>query len=474
MNDRWYLATCTIFRKDTAKQNFYLNKKSPFGKQLLLTVAWAVVCALVIGTWLTGTVYACQQTELITYPESYGWGRTFNSCGGYGTYDWVTASQQLSQAEICANRPNYAPGAIVAKAPDGSPVCAYPNQINGNGVAGGCYDYLGLTPYCHNPETNEDGPINVFGGPPCYYYRCADQQYVIKLSLPNGVSESASFLTSVEPTDMFSRASGKNATYLIARVYDQNGQMVPNVNVQLTVDVKPNSGGHQHDDIDRHTEYMGQLASPQGIAEQSGKVLKGNTGAYGLAFSFTAPEPAGDHFFTAKCTDGKTCTLQGPDTIWVGVKDNGQLLTRLPDSPLWVPVGVKNIHPDNHYLTRAALSRLTLLAQAYHDQFPTSPVLRMNDASLVRGGVFDIDVDPYTDKNGNYHSRTLGGQPGHWWTAPHAEHRRGTVIDIRANGASDAIPSKNYRQFEDIVNRLGMNYLFEKNHFHVRLTGIAE
>ena len=78
------------------------------------------------------------------------------------------------------------------------------------------------------------------------------------------------------------------------------------------------------------------------------------------------------------------------------------------------------------------------------------------------------------DNNGVYHSRTAGGVPGQWWTPPHAEHRRGTVIDMRANGASDAIPAKNYKRFEDLVNRLGMNDLHEKDHFHVRLLGIAE
>lgn len=299
--------------------------------------------------------------------------------------------------------------------------------------------------------------------------------YTIKLSRADGSTQDQTNIISVEPADMLSSASGKNASYLLAKVYDQNGQVVPNVNVQLTVDVAPNSGGHKHDvDHDRNTTQMGQLASPQGTVDQNGKVLKGNTGPYGLAFTFTTPGPAGDHIFTATCTDGKNCTIQGPKTIWVGVKDNGQPLTGLPGSPLWVPVGMTGIHPDNHYLTQAALARLTVLAQAYHDQFPAVPELRLNDASLVRGGVFDIDFDPFTGKNGVYRSRTPGGMPGYWWAPPHAEHRRGTVIDIRANGASDAIPAINYKRFEDLVNRLGMNYLHEKDHFHVRLLGIAQ
>lgn len=52
------------------------------------------------------------------------------------------------------------------------------------------------------------------------------QTNVIKLSPAYGSQESATVLTSVEPTDRLSNASGRNATYLIARVYDQNGVIV--------------------------------------------------------------------------------------------------------------------------------------------------------------------------------------------------------------------------------------------------------
>lgn len=206
---------------------------------------------------------------------------------------------------------------------------------------------------------------------------------------------------------------------------------------------------------------------------QNGKVLTGNTGSAGLAFTFTAPEPAGDHKIIASCTDGKNCKQEGPDIVWVGVKDGNKDLTPLPASSLWVPVGDKPAHPDNHYLTAKALNALTRLAQLYHDTFSNNPALRLNDASLKRGGVFDIYYD-YVDQFGTRHERDQEG----WWKQPHKEHRRGVVIDIRANTAEGAIPPDNRPGFEDLLTRRRMSYLHESQgtdneHYHVRLLGLS-
>jgi len=312
----------------------------------------------------------------------------------------------------------------------------------------------------------------------------ASQNYIVRLSPASSAAESETVLKSVEPTDNLSNASGKNATYLLAQVYDQNNQLVPNVGVQLNVDVVNQSGGHKHgaENDDRHVNYSGKLSpggGANGTVSDNGRTLTGNTDANGLTFTFTAPEPAGDHTFTALCIDGKTCTLQGPNQVWVGVKDGNKDLTSLPASSLWEPVGDTTIHPDNYYLTERALNALTRLAQLYHDTFPNNPALRLNDASLKRGGVFDIEIKPYADDNGVYHSRTPGGVPGQWWVAPHEEHRRGVVIDIRANKLPDAIPLKDRRKFEQLIKGLPpMQFLHESintdnEHYHVRLLGLS-
>lgn len=253
-------------------------------------------------------------------------------------------------------------------------------------------------------------------------------------------------------------------TTLRAKVYDSNGQLAPNANVKLEVTVDANSGGHGHTDSNR----------PKGLLSgngQAGIEIFGNTGSDGLPFTFTAPAPAGDHKITASCTDpGRTCTQEGPDKVWVGVKDLFPLSSSGPAYTSIEP-NADVYHPDNHYLTVNAYVVLVDIATAWRTLYkPLGPLLHLNDASLVRGGAFDID-------------RRWGGG-----TRPkHAEHRRGTVIDIRANNAPGAIAEGDFLDFIDhITKRRPTNAaihcdkdangqcIVSTRHFHVRLFGRSE
>ncbi len=280
--------------------------------------------------------------------------------------------------------------------------------------------------------------------------------------------ESATTLASIEP--------GQTTESLVAKVYDNNGQLVPNAKVKLELTVDADSGGHHQHSSDR----------PKGTLQSgvmTGEIITGSTSTNGFVFTFKAPEPAGDHKITASCTDGKNCKPEGSDTVWVGVKN----LVPIPNATdpsgyqLYTLIGQDGFHPNNHYLTSDALARLTILAGRYRDVFPNNPALHLNDASLERGGVFDINFAPYTDKKGVYHSRTPGGVPGSWWVAPHAEHRRGMVIDIRANGEDGSIPvdEEHFEAFEEIAQSLGTDAEIHSpgtsnQHYHVRLMGVAE
>ncbi len=279
--------------------------------------------------------------------------------------------------------------------------------------------------------------------------------FTIKLFSTTGTAQEANALADVEP--------GLVVTGLVAKVHDQNGQLVPNVDVKLEVKVMANSGGHQHDDDARHTKYMGKLISPQGTTTENGKVLTGNTGTFGLPFTFQSPEfpnnPAGDHTITASCTD-RTCTQQGPNQVWVGIKFLVSIpnATDITGSAQYVLIGADNHHQNNHYVSSAALAQLDKLTYQYRQEFLNDPPLHLNDSSLERGGVFDIQGS---------------------WAPPHAEHRRGFVIDIRANSAPGAIPAKNFRSFQMLLRSLGMSYEFEdpgtpNQHYHVRLLGIKQ
>lgn len=278
--------------------------------------------------------------------------------------------------------------------------------------------------------------------------KCAN--YIIKLSTSDGRQESATIITPIEPT--------KVTKTLVAKVYDKNGQLVPTVNIKLVVNVAENSGGHRH-----HTNR------PNGILRSGTKIgesLTGSTSNNGFSFTFQAPAPAGDFKITASCTSGKICKQEGPDTVWVGYKG----LQPVGDNAVYrlIPNAAKDPgHLDNHYLTLTAASRLAVFASLYHAKYPDLAVLHLNDASLERGGIFDLK---------------------HNWRSPHWEHCRGTVIDIRANSAegalnvaSEADPMiKKISQLGNIADvtpnfeipkdQQG-NRIWEARHFHTYLVG---
>jgi hypothetical protein len=307
------------------------------------------------------------------------------------------------------------------------------------------------------------------------YYNTSQcrQRYSIRIENPGTPSSTAS-LADVEP--------GKSVA-LVARVYDQNNQVVPSVSIRLEATVDAFSGGHQHDTgrhsntaTDNRLGRLDPLPPSQGTVTASGAVLTGNSGTDGLVFNFVAPPVAGDHPILASCTDGKTCAQEGPKQVWVGVKN----LRQIPGSSVYqlITPNADTYHPDNHFLTDAAINRLTVLAALYRGDlkrlFPEPQFdfkLHLNDASLVRGGIFDI-------------WRT--------WKRPHAEHCMGAAIDIRANDAPGAIPGWYYAAFQKLVGKVGATLASDENsgveipfdengvpqghlrHYHVRLMGNQE
>lgn len=248
--------------------------------------------------------------------------------------------------------------------------------------------------------------------------------YTLKLSSPQGQG----LLGEVEP--------GQALTDIKAEVFC-NGELQPHITVALTAKVAPQSGGHQHHDANRPTGSV-----PQTVGS-------------GDAFTFGAPPVSGDHTIEAKCASVECGVATGD--VWVGVKG----LVELPDvislAP-WVKVGQQAEHPNNHYLKPEAIIKLIQFASYYSETFPNDPPLHLNDASLERGGVFDIRFD---------------------WMRPHGEHRRGVVIDVRANGTPTAIPKKNFKKFEALMSDLDIEWLREhvnqsNGHYHLRLLRIAQ
>ena len=293
---------------------------------------------------------------------------------------------------------------------------------------------------------------------------CGQQKkYTIKLSRQNGLpAESGTVLYSSEPGQL-----PQMTPELVATVYDEHNQVVPGVAVRLQVNAVPNTGGHQHGD-NTVPLRTGALSSNDSSAtlSQNGQVLTGNTGSTGFVLSYSAPPAAGDITITATCTDSHHCTQEGPTQVWVGIKDLQPLGLNVY---ILIPNASKDPgHPNNHYLTPIAAGVVAVFANLYHAAYSDNSLLQLNDASLERGGIFDLS---------------------HNWKSPHEQHCRGTVVDIRANGVDGALNITSdtdpmiYR-VQKIGNKVGAIPVFEvppdvagvpvwdARHFHTLLIGL--
>ncbi len=296
-------------------------------------------------------------------------------------------------------------------------------------------------------------------GNPC----TCDDPYVPDPTKTSCVLDQYSLSLQISPGQVEPSKSAK----IIAKVIDTlTGQPKEGVTVGIKVDVDVTSGGHVH----------GESEAPRGkgtLIPATGTTLADGT----VSFTFGAPEVSGKHSFTAQC-DNPTCT-NNPITAEIKVMVDG--LSTIPGDPsLYVLIGGEEgkKHHDNHYLTDDAKSQLVVLAINYHFLYPNQPVLHLNDASLEWGGLFDF--------TGN-------------WKPGHHEHKRGTVIDIRANEATGAVPFNNFDRFEKIAldaqinadihctsdkidhqgrkapDCIGLDGSQDSNrHYHIRLMGVAE
>lgn len=212
-------------------------------------------------------------------------------------------------------------------------------------------------------------------------------------------------------------AGGNSSTFLVARVVE-GATPKAGIEVQLTVEVTANSGGHDHDSPVRP---KGQLSLAQGSTDANGEVK----------LIFTAPEMAGVHTIKASCANCSNSPAS--QEIRVMVPNLLNIFTIPFRDAQWAYPGIGQTpqHSDQHYLTVAAATRMLDISRKFQKIWPTAPKLTLNDASLVWGGKFDID--------------------GTWDMNPqrHNEHRAGDNIDVRANTAPGAVPS----DIRDVVFR---------------------
>ena len=142
---------------------------------------------------------------------------------------------------------------------------------------------------------------------------------------------------------------GKSTLDLIARVTEGSAPKA-GVAVTFAVEVAPNSGGHEHHDINRPNA---KLSAVQGTTDANGEVK----------LIFTAPEVSGIHTVKATCA---TCSNSpAAKEIKVKVPDLIQIPADTQTPPRYVFVGQTSKHTKNHFVTEAGLDALNQVIRVF-------------------------------------------------------------------------------------------------------------
>ena len=367
-------------------------------RQLLITPCINIIRLFSIpGGWFVG--YSCY-SHPAAYPNDHYWAQ---SLGWLVTKASCPLNSQPTGSTTCTCNNNYVPDSTATS-------CVPANNCPANMSGSPCACNAGFV-------------LNPYGA------GCVVEQFT--LSDPQNQTQ----LPDVEPGS--SRA-------VAARVVSvQTGLPKQGAMVKVHLDVDLTSGGHDHGETTT-LRPRGTISSSNCVPEPGAPdTYDCPTGPDGYTDStFNAPKVSGTHTITATCISAH---CSGSITDHINVKVDG--LGAIPGSQFYTftepdgrggikVIGDNGNHSGNHYLTSDAASQLWRLAATYYFKYrqdTSVPLLHLNDASLIWGGRFD--------KNGN-------------WADPHAGHRKGTVIDIRANALPTAIPDSLFTDFEILAAKI--------------------
>ena len=187
---------------------------------------------------------------------------------------------------------------------------------------------------------------------------------------------------------------------------------------------------------------------------------------------YTAPEFGGRVVISATAIVGQE-TMVSQDTLEVRVPG----LQLLPTSTNYDQVGgtVRHTGPpsqtpnDNHYGTPEMLAILADLAVAV-DSLDDGSRLVVNDMSLPRGGLFDIEGNWIP----SHVTHRVGLDADIQITTENDDTRDGIVIGPRTGPDGNPVVNANgdiviqNESFRDVVENAGGNAHWEVNHYHIR------
>lgn len=262
------------------------------------------------------------------------------------------------------------------------------------------------------------------------------QTQVLSCSEQRSLQLGLSGLSEIRPAG----TGGTSTISLIAKVTSGNSS-APGTAISFSVDVAPNSGGHDHD-VNRP---KGSLSATQGVTDANGEVK----------LTFQAPTISGTHTIKANCN---TCSNPvASKEIQVKVPNLVEMLPDTAKPATYTLVGATGNHKSNHWFAPNARDTLVSVVDT---MFKTGwGAVGVNDGSLVWGGLFDIK----------------GG-----WTPSHQEHRMGTEVDLSVTNPRNVTDAQKKKTYAELCKKNNSAFSIQTlwhqddgypEHFHVYLDG---
>jgi hypothetical protein len=225
-------------------------------------------------------------------------------------------------------------------------------------------------------------------------------------------------------TSIVEPAIGPETGQLAVTVYDTLCPTVPvpNIPVQAQITYVAGSGGHTHNPPPSSSDVFQKVltVTPQGSAtfDASQGLLSGSTTFDGALRAVLLPGPATADFTVAASSPAGGTPSTGSISL-----DPGLGLVAVAGEPgsFFLSGGAGqqcgnqtwcDNHADNHYLSPAVLPKVQEFADAFSNATDGKVLIGLDDMSLVRGGIFDMD--------GNFESTPRG----------HVLHRQGHDVDF--------------------------------------------
>lgn len=232
--------------------------------------------------------------------------------------------------------------------------------------------------------------------------------------------------------------SKRKPTDVTVTVTDSKNNPIPNYQFTLSAFVRPNSGGHDHND----GRPTGKFITP---AKDTVATFQGSTNSNGTAtYTYICSGFGGVDSLHVK---GKTDKDTASAVILLKIAD----LVELIEGTNFKLIGDKPIHKRNHYGTKSTTDKLKILADsAYAD---SAWVLQYNDISLIDGGPFDVST-------------------AYVWNTPHQHHREGRNVDMRPVASNkDSVDVQWLQRFVEkkLKGTVKEEYkgILDQHHFHL-------